>query len=218
MKANKLVKRSIIYLVIFYFIAGSYLIGQEVQTTESVEVIDWDRILRHFNAYVDNPSKENALELLNSIPPVRVYRKVGDGRKADRIIFGEDYAILYEEAVAGDRVAVEILFRFLNITDGGRLEMVMSDLGLIVRLWPRLFLEFLSKYKDISYVKRFGWPVSFIGMGHNMHPMAEIHVLKKRLESLSSVHDTEYDQLKNTCIEKIEEGIKRAKSAINLRK
>lgn len=217
-KGNKLVKWSSLYLVVFYSIVGSYLIGQEVQTTESVEVINWDRILRHFNAYVDNPSKENALELLKSIPPDRVYREVGDGRKADRIIFGDDYVILYEEAVAGDRVAVEILFRFLNITDGGRLEMVMSDLGLIIRLWPRLFLEVLSKYKDISYVKRFGWPVSFIGMGHNMHPVAEIHILKKRIEALSSVDCAEYNELKQACIKTIEERIKQIESSTNLKK
>jgi len=96
--------------------------------------------------------------------------------------------------------------------------MVMSDLGLIIRLWPRLFLEVLSKYKDISYVKRFGWPVSFIGMGHNMHPVAEIHILKKRIEALSSVDCAEYNELKQACIKTIEERIKQIESSTNLKK
>jgi len=128
---------------------------------------------------------------------------------ATRHIFGEDYIILYEEAVAGDRTAVEIFFRLLNISDGGTLELVQADLGLIVRLYPKLFLEILSRYKDTKHVKTHGYPVWFVGSGHNMHPRAAKYILKKRMEALSTVDKPEYKELRDTCLKTIEEIIKK---------
>ncbi len=209
MKIHNLIKAIGVSVLVFCFTMGICLIGQEVRKPKSMMVLDWNKILTHFMAYADNPNEENALRLLHSLPQDRPTEMFGDARAATRHIFGENYVILYEEAAAGDRIAIEILFRLLNISDGGSQEMILSDLGLIVRLYPKLFLEILSKYQETKHVKNFGYPVAFVGTGHNMHPRAEKHVLKKRLEAVSSVDDSEYKELRDACIKIIEEMIKK---------
>ena len=55
------------------------------------------------------------------------------------------------------------MVRFLNITDGAYTDTVEAVLAGLVRSNPRRFLEVLLAYKGQEYIKKFGYPVNFVG-------------------------------------------------------
>lgn len=182
------------------YAAGSSRMGQ---------MLDWKKVLIVYDAYVDDPIKKNAVNLLNALPKDRINEAIGDTEAAMRYIFSPDnYPVLYEEAISGDKIAIEILFRLLNIADGGYLELLENNLGWIARDKPRLFLETAKLYENTVHAKRFGCPASFVG-GEIMHLGAVTHILKKRLEALQSIRDPELAEIRDACIMKIKKALEK---------
>lgn len=202
-----ILKELCVYLAIFSFVCcvdarGTSNIGQPDQ------LLNWDRIMEAYSVYVDLPTPDNAKCFLNLLPEDRPDQGLGDPRKALKYIFSADnIPVLYEEAISGENRAVEILFRLLFISDGYYKETVESTLGWLARDMPGLFLEILARYKDTKPMKEFGYPVSFIGTGHNVHPKAARYVLEKRLIALDSVKDPKYEKIKSDCIKQLREAI-----------
>lgn|GEM_PF-1120217 len=195
-------KRIVIIAVIG--LGANLLIWSLAQMARAEQVFYWDELLKVYDAYVDYPSPENAKALLDALPADTPLEEIGDARRGLRHIFSSDnYPVLYEEAVCGDGTAIEIYFRLLNITDGFYSEVVMSTLGLFVRVQPQLFLELLSVYKNTKHIKWHGYPVSFVGTGHNIHMKARVHILEKRVEALETVKDPKFTELNEDCIKEL---------------
>ena len=207
---NAFKKRFYASIILFIFM-GIFMnnYGTVYQVEQTDLVLHWDKILISYNKYIDFPSQENAEELLASLPIDAPDKRIGDAEVVLKEIFSaESYVILAQEAHSGDRIAVEIYFRMLNITDGLYAENIESGLGFIVRNHPRLFLEMLMKYKHNRRLRSGGYPVSFIGIGHNMHARAAIHILQKRIDAIRSVKDLKYTDLKIDCIQQLRDAMK----------
>jgi hypothetical protein len=116
---------------------------------------------------------------------------------------------LSSEVRAGERSAVEIMVRFFNITDGAYTDTVETELAWLVRSKPRLFLEVLLAYKDQEYIRRFGYPVDFVGEGYQAHPCALRHEYEKRIEALEGIKDPIYAEIVESCTKKLRESIKK---------
>jgi hypothetical protein len=172
-------------------------------------VFSWEDLRAAYDAYIDCPSHENAKALLATLPIKRPEETIGDAELTQKhILLEANVAVLDNEVLAGDRLAVEIMFRFLNITDGLCKEIVETELAGLVRSMPQLFLEVLSAYKDLEHIKKWGPPVDFVGIGYESHPMAVRHVYQKRIEALESVKDPKYSKIREECIQKLREAIK----------
>jgi hypothetical protein len=179
-------------------------------------VYRWDQVLNAYNAYVACPSEENAKSLRDSLPEDWGNNLIGDANKALHHIFSIDnYPILSQEALTGDRNALEILFRLLNVTDGFYLETIESALGLCIRIWPEKVLEVIYKYRDTEQIRTRGYPISFIGAGHNVHPGAEAYILKKRIKAIETVHDPRYAKIKEGCINQLNKALEKDKELHN---
>lgn len=203
-------KEAALLMVCLLGVSGTSMEGRSAQKEIPGQIFHWDRILSAYDAYIEDPSQENAKGLIGALPSDRPREISGNAESALRHIFSiDDYPVLLEEAISGVREAVEVLFRFINITDGLYLENVESQLGLILRNHPRLFLELLNNHKDIKHIRTWGYPVDFIGAGHNMHRKAALNTLEKRIEALETVEDSDLRILRDACLVQLRRTIKR---------
>jgi hypothetical protein len=173
------------------------------------QVFQWDRLVSAYDAYIECPILGNAEILIAALPIDRSSKMKGDAAQAFEHMFSADYyPVLYEEAISGVKEAVEIHFRLLNIADGFMSEIVSSTLGVILRNHPRLFLQLLNNYKNTKEVRTWGYPIDFIGSGHNMHPKAALHILEKRIEALETVEDADLKDLRDACVAQLRRSVK----------
>jgi len=188
---------------------GFLFTGSTLLSESNDQAFNWYRVLDAYDAYVDYPSVSNGKTLLAALPMDRPSDTIGDGERVLKHIYSADnYPILHEEAISGDRTAMEIHFRLLNVGDGIYNESVEATLGWLVRDQPELFLELLASHKNTKHVRTYGYPVAFVGLGHNTHPRSAIYVLEKRIEALEAVKDPRYKEIKETCVKQIREAIK----------
>jgi hypothetical protein len=174
-----------------------------------VQVFNWEDLRAPYDTYINCPSPENAKALLNALPVNRPIKETGDSERVMLYIFGgANFPVLSNEVRAGEKSAVEIMVRLLNITDGAYSDTVETELAGLIRNKPQLFLEVLLANKDQEYIKRFGFPVDFVGEGYQAHPCALKHEYEKRIEALEGVKVPIYDEIIRSCMMKLHASIK----------
>ena len=199
------------HLICYFAIGMSTLPASEPvrQTILSQQTLNWMDLQAKYDAYINCLSPEKGKTLLNALPARMPGKSIGDAESTLLHIFGgANFPVLLAEVLAGDRLAVEIMVRFLAITDGAYSETTEAILAKLVRSNPKLFLDVLSHYRDMEHIKRFGYPVDFVGEGYESHPCALRHEYEKRIESLESVKDPIYKEIIDSCIKKLREAIK----------
>lgn len=180
------------------------------QAKQKERPFNWDALKATYDAYINCPSHENAMVLLDCLPIEEPESTIGDAERIQLHIFGgANFPVVSSEVLAGDRSAVEIMFRFLNIADGAYSETVQTLLAGLVRSKPYLFIEILSTYEDLEHIKRFGPPVEFVEEGYESHLCALKHEYEKRIEALESVKNPKYSAIIEGCIKKLRESIKK---------
>jgi hypothetical protein len=210
---NTLVARltSTILLTCTVLLARPYpSMGQETEPK-----VEWNQIISAYDSFLDCPSPEYAKAMAGLFRKNGTPKIAGDEVQAiGYILSAENFGVLANEAVLGDKYSIEILFRLLDFTDGFGTEIVLGVLGTVVRIDPRLFLEVLFENSDIIYIKRIGLPISYPGYAYNNHPGAYRYDLGKRLDSLKSVNDPRLLSLRDECIKEIDKEIKDLKPAV----
>lgn len=211
MRANLLGLRKVtLLLIILLGVSGSSQDGLALQQATVDQLFHWEKLLSVYDAYIECPSQERARSLIKALPHDAPAEESGDAEAALFHIFSIDYhPVLREEAESGVEEAAEIYFRLLNITDGLYTVNVGSMLGFILRNHPQMFLNLLNKYKSIKRIRMWGYPIEFIGAGHNMHLKATLHILKKRIEALETVQDGDLTDLRDACIGQLRRTIER---------
>lgn len=171
---------------------------------------DWNEIISAFQRYWDFPSLENAKSLLTILPvdwPAELAKSSGEA--IDLIIAPETYGILSTEALAGNSYSAEILIRLLAITDGYATTLIEGTLGVIIRVNPTLFLSSLWPYRDKAFIKKVRYAVAGPGYAYNNHSSAFRFDLLKRIESLETVMDKNFADIKEACIKSIRDELGR---------
>lgn len=194
------------FFIIFIFIVLMPLISANLSGRD--RELNWNRVLEFFDAYVDLPSPENGERLLSALPAGRFDKEIGDrGNALDCMLQKEDSEILYEEVISGERSAIEIYIRLLNVADGFYLEYIESTIGWLARDKPELLLEEFMKYRDFEPFINHGFPISFIGLGYNVHPKVAEYVLNKRIKAMSSVKVPKYKEIQASCVKELERAL-----------
>lgn len=185
---------------------GSY----QSEANSDEQIIDWDKIKSSFDAYLEYPSPENAKAFSDTLPTDYIKVDTETANKVvDYIYTFRNYAILENEIWAGDRYSTEAAFRLLNIADGGFAENLHMTLGALVRINPKLFLQVLYEYKDLWLFKYRGYPVYMVGPGYRERTKARIYEYRMRIKALESLKDPKYLEIKEACISRLLESIKR---------
>lgn len=211
---NILMRLSIVGFIALISIPENRVASISPQVSLEEEALDWDSILGTYNAYLNYPSQANAMALLASLPRDRPNEIRGSTERAFRIFLsGDNDPILFQEAISGDRTAIEIYFRLLNLADGYYLDIVNITMGFLVRFQPKLFLENLLKYRDTHSIKTHGYPILATGPGYNTHKGAWEYVLGRRIAALEGVNGKKYSTIKAECIELIRKTIVRDHTA-----
>ena len=208
--------KKVFLLVCLMGIAGTSYTAQMNREDNLQEVLNWERIVKVYDAYIESTSLGNAYNVIEILPRDRLRESQGDAESSLIHMFSSDfYPVLQGEAISGVREAIEIHFRLLNITDGIYSEIVSSTLGQIVRNYPRLFLEVLQHYQNTNRIRTRGYPVDFVGMGLNMHAKAALHVLKERMKALETVKHASLLNLSKACIIQLRRAIKQRPSSVS---
>lgn len=170
--------------------------------------LNWNRVLELFDAYANLPSPENGERLLSALPAGHFDKEIGDrGDALDRMLQEENSEILYEEVIWGERSAIEIYIRLLNVADGVFVENIESTIGWLARDKPELLLEEFAKYRDFEPFKNHGYPVSFIGVRYSVHPKAAEYILNKRIQAISSVKNPKYEEVQASCLRELKQAL-----------
>jgi hypothetical protein len=186
----------------------SFYPGSELSFSQEAE--DWVTFNNLLVSYLTYPSSNNAKSLSEIL--LRLPSKMdSEGKlKALELFFAaESYPILENEMFAGDRHAVEMAFRLVDHTDGYYTGILLTSLGALVRINPKLFLEVLYENQASNFIKHRGYPVFRVGPGYYSRPKACKYELEMRIKALLSVEGTKYDDLKRACIERLLESIKK---------
>lgn len=193
------------YLIFLALSIG--LFGQELQ-------VNWDHIMKAAEAYVANPSSENALQLFNSIPESQIpasYRHE-EFEKVSFYIFEKVLVRLYDLVIQADRNAVKAWIRLYAISDGAFSEDLNDGMGDLIQVDPKMFLEELNfypdknlkKYIEVGYMVCNGVHLFKLTTAETYETTKEaIKELELRIRALETVIDANLLQLRNDCIESI---------------
>jgi hypothetical protein len=176
----------------------------------AAQAFSWANAIEAYDKYIDYPIPENAKSLLAALPMDISYGQIGNaGRERKHIFSADNFPVLHFEALSGDSLAVEILFRLLNVTDAAYAETVEATLGTVLRFHPKVFLDVCLIYENAKVIKTWGFPATFTGQGYFEHPKAARVILEKRIEALEGVTDSKYAIIKDACIRAPVDSIKR---------
>ncbi|MFQ6070843.1 MAG: hypothetical protein ACE5LC_10025, partial [Candidatus Aminicenantales bacterium] len=126
----------------------------------------------------------------------------GDRRKTvDYILDVFTYGVLENEIWAGNRYAVEAVFRLLNFSDAGFSKDLRTTLATLIRINPRLFLEVLYEYRNSRSVKAAGPPVLILPVAYVDRFKAQVYEYRMRIKALESVDEPKYREIRKACVD-----------------
>jgi hypothetical protein len=187
-------------------ITVSLFAGDPLQTQQASRALNWHKVMAAYNTYIDYPSSDNAQALLLTLPLSRPAEEeeIGDREQAlEHIFSSQNWLVLENEVLAGEKIPFEVLLRLTNFTDAGFTESIEVILGSVIRIRPRLFLEVLYNYRNLVYLRRFGCPALNTNPFYGYHPKAIRYELEKRIEALESVKDQKYAEIRDSCIKSL---------------
>ena len=167
------------------------------------ELIDWDKVKSTYTEYLKNPTPDNGKRLLEALPQEKTEDEQGDISRAVAYI-DNDYIAFEGRILAGDRFLIEAAFRLLNFSDAGFSESLDQMLGNLARERPKLYLEFLLKYRNGSFIRNVGLPILET---NSWEPEDMIAEWTKRVNALKTVKETKYRQIRDECIRQLDGAI-----------
>ena len=129
-------------MMLIALILGS-LFSISGSTQTNTEVTDWDEILNAAQTYFTSPTSKNAHKFYAVLPTkTRNWEETfkGDFEKARSLIW-DNLDVLNKQVLKADRNAVKIAIWLFNIMDGIYSEWLVSMLGDLIRVDPKMFLE-----------------------------------------------------------------------------
>ena len=180
--------------------------GYQSAANNTEEMIDWDKVKTAFEAYVKDPSQENAKTFLCTLPKDKPENEKGDKGKTAYYIY-VNYSVWERKVLEGERHIIEAVFRLVSVADGAFAEAIWEVLSTLAQINPRLFLEILYEYRNVWYVKHIGYPG--IGTKYDV-PRGPISELEMRIKALESVKDPKYSELRDECIRLLRKAIRKS--------
>jgi hypothetical protein len=205
---TKLIMRATILCIILLNLSAA-----EQNTKQN---IDWGKIRKAYEAYCRFPSADNANDILVALPekldlnPVDFEQYVSISKY---IYYGEPFKVLANLVKKGDRFALRVTYRTLEISDGAYAEGLCSILGTGIRVNAILFLEetkIFSKNKQDIFSPNSTLDSVLSGQidADEYRPEVVNKEVQLRISSLKTVDRPDLLELRDICISKLKESLK----------
>lgn len=169
---------------------------------KSPVTVDWTKLLKAWEEYVNYPSSENAKKVSRLLPDSGHVEYSHAEEIAIDTIFSA-FPILERQIYYSDREAVNLAFHLISISDGEVGETLDIILGALIRINARLFLQELLLNRPLvpeldGLVGNFGPIYTLTDEAYRLETNLRIEVLKK-------VKDSKLRKIRDECIKELEQ-------------
>jgi len=151
-----------------------------------LSVPDWNLLTNNWNKLVNEPNEQNLNAFFNSLPTQGRFLFDDDGVFIRSIL--DNFIILENRVLDGDRLGVKVVFRLYNIADNALSEKLSRVLGTLLGFNPQVFLEETSNNQNLIP----GGVETILGsylLDHPDNPSAQELEKKYRINVLESITD-----------------------------
>jgi hypothetical protein len=175
------------------------LVASSVSISHSQRVQEDTTLANAWTVYQRAPSDETALKLYQALPSnADIALKVHRGqRKTLRSIYNH-LKVLDDRVLNGDRNAVKVAFRLYAVSDGDFGETLDIELGRLIKINPRLFLQELKVHRAL--VERIDALLGNCGDEYIDRMDAKARELRARVKALKTINDTDLQGIRDECI------------------
>lgn len=171
---------------------------------KSSVTVDWAKLSKAWEEYLDYPSSENA-DKVSELLPDSGHAKYNNDKEAENAIDSifSTLSMLERQVYYSDRGAVNLAFHLYSISDGEFGEYLDIILGALIRINARLFLQELLHNRPL--VPELDGLVGNFGPGYYVYTdEAERLETSLRIKALKSVQDSSLINIRNECIKQLE--------------
>jgi hypothetical protein len=174
----------------------------------------WAKAYKAAEAYFSQPSPENAEKFFMALPDRQLpgLDFQGEVRLVHFVFdFGQNFSNLEKRMEEGDRHAVDLGFRLINISDGAAGEVLGHAIGQILLKHPRLFLQKVLAHQGkteppvLELLEGILNPVGWWEIPEDDNDGAKYRALCKknrdlRIKALESVKDSNLKDIRDRCL------------------
>lgn len=167
-----------------------------IALTSFDELGSWTGFERSWDKYLAQPTHANAVEVYRQLPNELLTKDLPEVRLVNKMY--EGWPHLSKKIAAGNKDAVEIGFKLYAIVDGGFKEDVGADLGKLITLDAKLFLQELKKHRQL--VQNLDGIVCNYGQENVDRKDLQIEEKDNRMRLLVNVSDPSLEDVKAECL------------------
>jgi hypothetical protein len=156
----------------------------------------WIVFERCWDDYITQPTHENAMKVYEQLPN----EVLNKGLPGERLInkMYESWPHVSKKIVSGNEDAVGIGFKLYAIVDGGFKEDVGADLGKLITINAKLFLQELKKHRQL--VQNLDGIVCNYGEAYVDQKELQMEETDRRMRLLVNVNDPDLEDMKSECL------------------
>lgn len=167
-----------------------------ITLTSIAESGNWIVFERSWDKYIAQPTHENAVEVYKQLPNELLTKDLPEVRLVNKMY--EGWPHLSKKIAVGNKDAIEIGFKLYAIVDGGFKEDVGADLGKLITLDAKLFLQELKKHRHL--VQNLDGIVCNYGQEYADRKDLQIEEKDNRMRLLVNVSDPNLEEVKAECL------------------
>ncbi|WP_018343206.1 hypothetical protein [Cytophaga aurantiaca] len=167
-----------------------------ITLTCRAESITWATFERSWDAYIAQPTHENAVKVYQQLPNEPLTKDLPREGLITKMY--DDWPHVSKHILAGNKDAVEIGFKLYAVVDGAFKEDVGTDLGKLITLDATLFLQELKKHRQL--VQNLGGIVCNYGEAYVDNKELQVEETDTRMRLLVNVNDPKLEDVKAECL------------------
>ncbi len=172
-----------------------------ISLTSLAQTSKWVDFEMTWNKYMGQPTHENAVKVYRQLPDKVMGKDLPDERLTNKIF--EDWDKIGKKISTGNKDAIQIGFKLFTIADGAFQEDLGIDLGRLIVINPKLFLQELRSHRHLI--------VSLEGLvgnyGEEFVDQKELQLkeTEKRIKSLETVNDSALASARTECLKELKD-------------
>jgi len=107
----------------------------------------WTDFEKAWDKYIGQPTHENSAKVYEQLPGNTLGKNLPDQRLTNKIF--ETWSQVSKGIASGDKDVIKIGFRLFTIADGAFQEDLGADLGKLIVINPKLFLQELKNHRHL---------------------------------------------------------------------
>lgn len=180
------------------------LVALFILLTSFVESGSWTVFERNWDKYIAQPTHENGVAVYMQLPNKLLTKDFPGERLMNKMY--ADWPHMSKRIVAVNKDAVEIGFKMYAIVDGGFKEDVGADLGKLITLDAKLFLQELKKHRLL--VQNLDGIVCNYGQVSVDRKDLQMEEMDNRMRLLVNVNDPDLEDVKAECLKALMDNTK----------